>query len=614
MDTLHVSRLAARYRLPAGEPDARARLDRVLRGVLDDALDQALARAGVPAHEEVCIRRVHAPARLRLGDGDAALAAAWSVALADGIRGTLESGGPGVVRYGSRGHAMVDLLLGVAAGDLRRAWAWRQLGLWSAGEAPSPARSVEEAARALVSRPETIVAALTEAARAGALPALASRIAPAAWTALARAALHAASVTGDAAAALLASPAPHRPPAPSTAQSVDGTVSIPSSVSTSDDADTQSAAVQRILRGSRIAVAVASDASIASADETIGHALAILAVLEAEPSALRRPSADAVLAAVAREMGSVDEDAAPQADLDEADREMRKGREMGDSREMRNGREIGDPERDRIDREKSIDPKRADDRLGRLSEDDDAFVRPESTDQRELLPTRREPADGLESTDDRRLNAEADAKSGSGDGTTDTLDAARAAEGTGDGEEDERPLPEVRTEAVTRWGGLLFLVNLLTSLNVADELLEGDAFAARPLRWTLHRLALELLAMAPRDPAALAFAGLPPDRDPPSRGEPVATEEETAALAALAERLTAALHLRMTGEPAVDARQAEATLREVCRRDATVAADPGWIELRMRLDEVRVDVRRAGLDLDPGWVPWLGAVVRFVYE
>jgi hypothetical protein len=24
--------------------------------------------------------------------------------------------------------------------------------------------------------------------------------------------------------------------------------------------------------------------------------------------------------------------------------------------------------------------------------------------------------------------------------------------------------------------------------------------------------------------------------------------------------------------------------------------------------------RRAGLDLDPGYVPWLGVVVRFVYE
>jgi hypothetical protein len=68
----------------------------------------------------------------------------------------------------------------------------------------------------------------------------------------------------------------------------------------------------------------------------------------------------------------------------------------------------------------------------------------------------------------------------------------------------------------------------------------------------------------------------------------------------------------MTG--AEMARRDAATLREVCRRDAVVDADPGWIELRMRADQVRLDIRRAGLDLDPGWVPWLGVVVRYVYE
>jgi hypothetical protein len=28
---------------------------------------------------------------------------------------------------------------------------------------------------------------------------------------------------------------------------------------------------------------------------------------------------------------------------------------------------------------------------------------------------------------------------------------------------------------------------------------------------------------------------------------------------------------------------------------------------------VDIEVRRAGLDLDPGWVPWLGRVVTFGY-
>jgi hypothetical protein len=35
--------------------------------------------------------------------------------------------------------------------------------------------------------------------------------------------------------------------------------------------------------------------------------------------------------------------------------------------------------------------------------------------------------------------------------------------------------------------------------------------------------------------------------------------------------------------------------------------------VRLSLDDVSTDVRRAALDLDPGWIPWLGVVVRFAY-
>jgi hypothetical protein len=41
---------------------------------------------------------------------------------------------------------------------------------------------------------------------------------------------------------------------------------------------------------------------------------------------------------------------------------------------------------------------------------------------------------------------------------------------------------------------------------------------------------------------------------------------------------------------------------------------PGWVEVYLPLDGVDVAVRRAGLDVDPGWVPWLGTVVMFRYE
>jgi hypothetical protein len=43
-------------------------------------------------------------------------------------------------------------------------------------------------------------------------------------------------------------------------------------------------------------------------------------------------------------------------------------------------------------------------------------------------------------------------------------------------------------------------------------------------------------------------------------------------------------------------------------------AHPGWLEIHFSLDDVATDLRRAGLDLDPGFLPWLGVVVRFVYD
>jgi len=52
----------------------------------------------------------------------------------------------------------------------------------------------------------------------------------------------------------------------------------------------------------------------------------------------------------------------------------------------------------------------------------------------------------------------------------------------------------------------------------------------------------------------------------------------------------------------------------VCRRRARVLGDSGWIDLYFRLNDVATEIRRAGLDLDPGFVPWLGVVLKFHYE
>lgn len=152
----------------------------------------------------------------------------------------------------------------------------------------------------------------------------------------------------------------------------------------------------------------------------------------------------------------------------------------------------------------------------------------------------------------------------------------------------------------SEFGGLLFLLPLVEPASLPPE---------RPLRWSLQQLALALVPAESGDPAVLAFCGLGPEAVSPDLDEPPATEDEAAVFVELAAGLVATLALRL-GEP----EPSRVLLERVVRRRARVVADPGWLELVFSLDDVSTELRRAGLDLDPGFLPWLGVVVRFVYE
>src|SRR6266705_5619947 len=134
MDACRIGRIRNCYGLPSSLRQERRRMDRICALALEDMLETALERAGVPVHEEICIRNVHATLRLRLSRSDSDLAVVWSLALAEALARMIRERRPGVVRYGSRHHALVDVLSRVAAGELARVWAWRQLGLWPGGD------------------------------------------------------------------------------------------------------------------------------------------------------------------------------------------------------------------------------------------------------------------------------------------------------------------------------------------------------------------------------------------------------------------------------------------------------------------------------------------------
>jgi hypothetical protein len=580
MQTLHVSRLRARYRLPAAQQALRARLDRVLRDVLSEALEVALHRAGVAPHEEACIRRVHVPIRLRMGLADPSLAAAWSLALAEAIHDVIARGGADVVRYGSRPQALIDQLIGVATGNLHRSWAWRQLGLWRAGDDASPLTAAAAAARALTTSPESIVAVLAAAARAGPLPVLLRRLPPDAWTILARAAL-AAAYAAPADAILLIEDATTEPTA------TPGRSMLPR-------ADRVLVLAERVVRTS---VLLEAAAGVQALEPLQRRALAVLAVLEVEPTALREPTAAAALVAeVERHLGRPANTLTGETQYNAQHRSP----DRSNARHTR-GREQGEP----------AAPSGAPDNVVRASLTDREGVLEGSRGSDDQPTERQQEAEGLANDDGSSTRQPTIAA------TFEQASAVAAPEPEPPEAGEGYPLFRVRRRGETRWAGLLFLLHVLTELKIPEEILASERLAPYPLRWVTHRLALSLAPLEADDPAALAFAGLAPDQPPPSGDEPdpaLELEAVDAEVGLLARRVAARACERLRGEPCADAREAAALLRSLCRRRGGIVADPGWFEVHLSLDEVSTEVRRAGLDLDPGWIPWLGVVVRFVYE
>ncbi len=168
---------------------------------------------------------------------------------------------------------------------------------------------------------------------------------------------------------------------------------------------------------------------------------------------------------------------------------------------------------------------------------------------------------------------------------------------------DERAVADA---LVTDHGGLLFLIPVLDEAGVPDRF-GGAAWAQRPYRDALRLLATRLAPVADDDPAALALAGCDP-HDPPAPPDS-ATGAEAAALDGEVAAVVAALERRLPGVP----ERGSDLLGFVARRRAEVTAEPGGVELRFDPASVSIDIRRAGLDIDPGFVPWLGTVVRYRY-
>lgn len=169
----------------------------------------------------------------------------------------------------------------------------------------------------------------------------------------------------------------------------------------------------------------------------------------------------------------------------------------------------------------------------------------------------------------------------------------------------------------TPCGGLLFLVAVLERLGFGGyvrrnpALLENE-FPAR-LLWFIgarvglkstdpHAVAFLQVAPGPDESLGLDVEDLPESvRDVLSRPRPRTAIDTPCAAWLVAVRRWCR-------------RSAHLGLVSLIRRPARVEISRTQIDVRFDLSQLDVRLRRLALDVDPGWVPWLGKVVRFTFD
>jgi hypothetical protein len=199
----------------------------------------------------------------------------------------------------------------------------------------------------------------------------------------------------------------------------------------------------------------------------------------------------------------------------------------------------------------------------------------------------------------------------------------------------EAPADAIRTD----FGGLFYLLRLVMELGLGESLWR----ACLPEGWLLAEVARLLLGPAAADdPAPGLFGGVTSGRPPQVS---LAQQEEVSASLSgalrVARQRTSAVPASSPVVPAhgrapLDAllAQAAGSLQQIflaragtigvetsadfvehfLRVPAHVTLEDGAMDVRLPMDRIDLRVRRAGLDADPGWIPWLERRVTLTFE
>jgi hypothetical protein len=503
MMALAVHRWHTSYRAAAPLPHERTReWDAALRDL--DVGDDVDAPGG--DHEWICIRRVTLATRWA-EDANAALALrAWRDAFATGVRRALDTTQQGsVVRYLDRRDAVSDMFYRAAARDVRRAWAWRCMGLL-------PEALTEPSVREVLSRAVTALAGMPLAI----------------WPTLCRIALSEAS-TG-AWTALMQSLAPG-----------DWDVLLSMCPQT---------------RAFHVEVERSSGrAAHATVDQADACVRALVDWTSAHPwiACDRRASIAVVVAARCAERAG------------------------------------------------STSPTRVPGVLAAAASIVDACIAAATTSG--TFP-------GLRAASARASRPIEDVNRIANFALATPGSASAALAPLSDALPEAPPLAADDAPLCSEWAGLAFLLNVVGDCDVVARLAEFNASNAADelsMQHVLQQVAVVHLGVPEGEPGIRALCGgWQPESDvvAPTRG--TAALFIAACAAALCEGLRARVtDLGRTGDVEV--------IERVCRRPGRIRFEPGWIEVHMDSRHADVRLRAAALDFDPGFVPFLGCVVRFHY-
>jgi hypothetical protein len=178
------------------------------------------------------------------------------------------------------------------------------------------------------------------------------------------------------------------------------------------------------------------------------------------------------------------------------------------------------------------------------------------------------------------------------------------------------PEPQPWNGDFTPFGGLFFVVPILDRLGFADHLAANptllESYFPGRLLWSIGARA----GMAMHDPLAVALE--PYDSDLGAMAACALTDLPANARHILSSpirssTLTSPLTAWVAAVRRWSRRSARLGLATLVRRPARVHVSRTHLDICFELSDLDVRVRRMALDLDPGWVPWLGRVVQFHY-